>query len=188
MNHFSIRRGQTRSEAGYKITLLGYGVPPDVDAQVAKGIVPDIYPVTAFLRVNGTDGKANDISAVNTRYKDDPVPALTPEKLLPRLGGGAAQEALAFEGMDPDTGKATFYVRQADSAPFTAFTIEVSTRPTIGLVWLGTLFLFIGGLMSMARRAGENRLMPIADPVGTPTGGKPLKQSPDEPQPAHRRL
>jgi len=45
-----------------------------------------------------------------------------------------------------------------------AYTIEVSTRPGIGLVWLGTVLIAVGGLLSMRRRALENRLVPVPDP------------------------
>jgi len=165
MDHFTISRGQSCTVDGYKISLLGYSVPPDVDAQVAQGIVPERYPVTALLRVTAPGGRSASVSAVNIRYRDDPIAPAEPESLLPSAGKASLPEAIAFEGMDTDSGQASFYVRQANTAPFAAFTIEVSTRPTIGLVWLGTLLIFVGGLMSQARRLAENRLSPIADPV-----------------------
>ena len=44
-----------------------------------------------------------------------------------------------------------------------AFQIDITTRPLINFVWLGTLLMVAGGLMSMRRRILENREVPIPD-------------------------
>jgi cytochrome c-type biogenesis protein CcmF len=170
LHHFTIHRGETLLEQGDRIMLKGYSIPPDVNAQVAKGIIPDFYPVTAELIVTNEDGKISNVAAVNTRYKDDPIAPAMPESLLP--GTGSVPKAIAFEGVDPDSDVASFYIRDSNQPLITSFTIEVSTRPTIGLVWIGTLLLVIGGLLSMIRRAGENKLSPIQPPSTSGTATK----------------
>lgn len=182
VNHFNLTQGQTTQADGYKIAFLGFSVPPDVGAAVRQGIMPPVFPVTAHLLVTTPDGKTTAVDTEFVQYKNDPVEPQSPEILLPKIAGQAApastptalatldhpgRMALAFEGMDADTHQATFYLRDATYKPETAFTIEVSTRPGIGLVWLGTILIALGGLFSMRRRALENRLAPVPDP---PTG------------------
>jgi hypothetical protein len=43
------------------------------------------------------------------------------------------------------------------------FELEVTTRPMISMVWIGTLLIFFGGLIGMGRRIRENRALPIPD-------------------------
>ncbi len=75
--------------------------------------------------------------------------------------------------MNADTGSAQLYIRDAGVAPVTAYTIEVSTRPMIGLVWLGTVLISFGGLLSMRRRILENRAAPAPteDALGADSDG-----------------
>ena len=164
VNHFTIKRGETIRRQGYYISVLSFSLPPDVDAQVANGVVPEVYPLTARLGVTSPDGKSAVVSVLNTRYKDDPIAPAMPESALPCGGPAAAPESIAFEGYDPNSGESSFYVRDATLPLSTSFSIEVSTRPTIGLVWLGTLLIVAGGLLSMLRRTRENRLLPIDAP------------------------
>jgi cytochrome c-type biogenesis protein CcmF len=173
MDHFTMHRGQSVREDGYEFTLLGYSIPPDVDAQVAKGIVPEEYPVTALLQVTGPNGLIRKLGVVNTRFKDDPIAPAMPETLLPKSQAG--QEAVAFEGLDPNSNTAGFYIRQADLPLFDSYSIQLSTRPSIGLVWLGTITVVLGGIISTLRRSSENKLSPVEDPpskYSSPNGAK----------------
>ncbi len=73
-----------------------------------------------------------------------------------------------------------------------AFQLDVTTRPMINFVWLGTLLLVAGGLMSMRRRILENRASPIPDlddarsPLGRGLGVGPSRRRAKNrvPQPA----
>ena len=58
---------------------------------------------------------------------------------------------------------ATITMREDSGPPTQAFELEVTTRPMISFVWIGTLLIFFGGLISMRRRILENRLDPVAD-------------------------
>jgi hypothetical protein len=96
-----------------------------------------------------------------------------PETLLPKSQAG--QEAVAFEGLDPNSNTAGFYIRQADLPLFDSYSIQLSTRPSIGLVWLGTITVVLGGIISTLRRSSENKLSPVEDPpskYSSPNGAK----------------
>lgn len=179
VDHFKLKQGQTSQVGPYKMTFVGFSVPPDVAALVQQGQMPAVFPVTALLMVTTPDGKTYPMATKFVQYRNDPAEPKSPEILLPKVGGDQAPRvefaqfdhpgrmALAFVGMDADSHQASFYLRDATYKPETAFTIEVSTRPGIGLVWLGTIFIALGGLLSMRRRALENRLIPVPEP---PTG------------------
>ena len=72
-----------------------------------------------------------------------------------------------------------------------AFQIDVTTRPMINFVWLGTLLMFAGGLMSMRRRILENRAVPIPDlpepERKRPAPGRACRQTPRARAPSPRR-
>jgi hypothetical protein len=191
VNHFNLTQGQTAQADGYKIAFLGFSVPPDVAALVQQGQMPSVFPVTAHLLVTTPDGKITPVDTKFIQYKNDPVEPQSPEILLPKIAGqmppavhtGLAtldhpgRMAIGFEGMDADSHQATFYVRDATFKPEAAFTIEISTRPGIGLVWLGTILIALGGLFSMRRRALENRLVPVPEPPsGEPVAEKETRR------------
>jgi cytochrome c-type biogenesis protein CcmF len=187
---FNLTKGQVGSLDGYKFGFAGFSVPPDVDAMVKAGQMPQVFPVTALLSVTTPDGKTQIVAPKFVRKMNDPAEPQSPEVLLPKLPGSAppvhplaaldhpGRIAIAFTGMDADTGTASFYVRDATYKPQTAFGIEVSTRPGIDLVWIGTILIALGGLLGMRRRALENRLIPVPDP---PADGS------EAPEPARRR-
>ena len=175
--NFTLAKGQVTEIDGYKIAFVGYWVPPDIAALLQQGKMPAAVPVRAILLVTTPDGKSYPMGPQFIQRRNDPLEPQSPELLLPRIPGSVpAQQvtlapldhpgrmAIAFDKMDADHGTASFYVRNATYKPVTAFVIEVSTRPGIGLVWLGTILIALGGLFSMRRRALENRLAPVPDP------------------------
>jgi len=133
----------------------------------ATGQMPDVFPVSAVLRVTYS-GITSLVKPQFIRYRDDSTPK-SPDVRLP---GGAL---ISFAGMNagsadqanPGAGamseSAALYLREDSGPPTQAFTLEVTTRPMINLVWVGTLLLVAGGLISMRRRIQENRLVPIPD-------------------------
>jgi cytochrome c biogenesis factor len=155
MQSFTLTRGKSQTVDGYKVMLTGFSIPAEIDAEVASGVIPDTYPVTAHLSITAPDGTISNVATVNTRYKDDPIPPAMPETIVPGHDTAGIAEAVAFQGIDPNTNAATFYLRQASVPLFMSYTIEVSTRPAIGLVWLGTLLIVSGGLISLAKRASS---------------------------------
>ena len=162
-----LANGQVETQV-YTIKFQGFHVPDNLAAMARQGIMPKVFPVTANLAVTGPDGKTVAVAPQFIRYMEDPTANPSPEVTLPHAAG-AVPWVLAFESMvanpaDPSAESGKFYLRDASSKPVTSYQIEVSTRPMIGLVWLGTVLIAAGGLMSMRRRAVENRLVPVPDP------------------------
>jgi cytochrome c-type biogenesis protein CcmF len=178
LQKFNLEKGGATSVAGYRVTFDQFYVDPQIAAMVSKGQMPRRFPVTAILTVTGPDGKTSTLAPQFIRDEDDPITNGSPEITLPG-GNSRLPWAVAFTGMnasfDGGAGQASFYIRDASIAPVDAYTIEVSTRPGIGLVWLGTVLIAAGGLMSMRRRIVENKLTQIPDPESSPprrTGSK----------------
>jgi cytochrome c-type biogenesis protein CcmF len=184
LQKFSLVRGQTANIVGYKVTFNSFYIDPATAAMAQSGVMPRRFPVSAILTVVSPDGVTKIVKPQNIRDQDDPVSNGSPELNLPGLKG--SPWAVAFTGMEAafggGGGQADFYIRDASIAPVQAFTIEVSTRPGIGLVWLGTCLIAAGGLMSMRRRLVENRLVPIGDPESD------SQQTQNEPQREHEEI
>ncbi len=137
-----------------------------------QGIIPDVQKVSAVVRVT-YQGVTSLVTPSFIQYKDNSEPK-SPEVKLP---GGAL---ISFAGMNagssdkanPGAGAmneaAALNLREDSGLPTPAFYLEVTTRPLISFVWIGTLLLFFGGLISLRRRILENRLEPIADLAPTP--------------------
>jgi len=170
LQKFSMHKGQTSTIASYKIGFVSFYVPPKVAAQLAAGQPPRRFPVAAVLVVTSPDGKTAPVVAQYITDMDDPIVNASPEVRLPGANSRLPW-AIAFTGMDASAGQADFYIRDASVAPVEAYTIQVSTRPGIGLVWIGTVLIAFGGLLSMRRRIVENELTPPSNPDGGEEAG-----------------
>ena len=168
--------GDTKAIGPYTINFMRFDNPMrDVVAQT--GQVPDVMPVSAVLRVT-YKGVTSTVKPQFIRYKDNPNPK-SPEVKLPGgwLVGFAGMNAGSSDAANPGQGAmneaASLTLREDSGPPSEAFELDVTTRPMINLVWVGTLLLVAGGLMSMRRRILENRLEPIPDlPVAPASVGK----------------
>ena len=133
----------------------------------ATGQMPDVFPVAAAVRVT-YQGVETLVKPQFIRYKDNPNPK-SPELKLPggALIGFSGMNAGSVDQNNPGAGatneSAGLTLRADSGPPAEAFELEVTTRPGINLIWVGTLLLFAGGLVSMRRRIQENRLLPIPD-------------------------
>jgi cytochrome c-type biogenesis protein CcmF len=131
------------------------------------GQMTDVFPVAAVLRVT-YEGITTLVKPQFIRYKDSPLPK-SPELKLPggALIGFAGMNAGSVSQADPGAGAmsemASLTLRADSGPPHEAFQLDITTRPMINLVWVGTLLLVFGGLISMRRRIQENRLIPIPD-------------------------
>ena len=131
------------------------------------GQMPDVFPVAAVLRVT-YEGMTTLVKPQFIRYKDSPLPK-SPELKLPggALVGFSGMNAGSVDQADPGAGAAnemaSLTLRKDSGPPHEAFQLDITTRPMINLVWVGTLLLVFGGLISMRRRIQENRLIPIPD-------------------------
>lgn len=147
----------------------------------ATGQMPDVFPVSAVLRVT-YNGVTSLVKPQFIRYKDNPNPK-SPEVKLPggALIGFAGMNAGSVDQANPGAGAmneaASLTLREDSGPPSEAFQLEVTTRPMINLVWVGTLLLVVGGLISMRRRILENRLVPIPD-LPAPEAEKAASRAP----------
>ncbi len=114
----------------------------------ATGQMPDVFPVSAVLRVT-YQGVTTLVKPQFIRYKDNPNPK-SPELKLPGgwLVGFAGMNAGSVDQANPGAGAmneaASLTLREDSGPPAEAFELEVTTRPMINLVWVGTLLLVVG--------------------------------------------
>ena len=163
----------------YTLEFLHFDNP--MGPMLRAGIIPAVQKVSAVVRVT-YNGVTSVVRPQFIQHNDDPQNPKPPESPEVRLPGGSL---IAFDGMNagsvdpnnPGAGamneSAALTLREDSGPPDEAFELEVTTRPGINLVWIGTLLLFAGGLVSMRRRIQENRLVPIPDlvPPAPNTGG-----------------
>ncbi len=149
----------------YTIEFMHFDNPQG--ALVRSGQMPSVQTVYAVLRVT-YQGVTTMVKPQFTHYADGSTPK-SPEVRLP--GGAlisfAGMNAGSMDQANPGAGEmnasASLALRQDSGPPAQAFYLEATTRPMINLVWIGTLLLVFGGLISMRRRIQENRLIPIPD-------------------------
>ncbi len=161
-----LKLGDVKRIGPYTVEFMRFDNPMrDIVAQT--GQVPDVMPVTAVLRVT-YQGVTSLVKPQFIQYKENPNPK-SPEVKLPGgwLLGFAGMNAGSSDQANPGLGArdeaASLTLREDSGPPVEAFQLEVTTRPMINLVWVGTLLLVAGGLVSMRRRIQENRLVPIPD-------------------------
>ena len=158
--------GDVKTIGPYTVEFMRFDNPMGALVR-ATGQVPDVFPVSAVLRVT-YHGVTSLIKPQFIQYKDNPNPK-SPELTLPGgwlvgfagMSAGSADQANPGAGAGDET--ATITLREDSGPPAQAFELEVTTRPMISLVWIGTLLLVFGGLVSMRRRILENRLEPVGD-------------------------
>jgi len=161
-----LKLGDIKQIGPYTVEFMRFDNPMR-DIVARTGQVPDVMPVTAVLRVT-YQGVTNLVKPQFIQYKGNPNPK-SPELKLPGgwLVGFAGMNAGSVDQANPGLGAAneaaSLTLREDSGPPAEAFQLEVTTRPMINLVWIGTLLLVAGGLVSMRRRIQENRLIPILD-------------------------
>ena len=157
--------GQSLTFKGYKIEVGNFSADPVAAAMARSGQMPDKFPVTIPLMVTAPGGKPVEVDPQYIQYGNNPLGETSPEIRLP-LGPDKLPWAIAITNirlMKGQAGTADFYVRDSGVPMVTAYVLNVSTRPMINLVWVGTVLIALGGLLSMRRRIVENRLVPIPD-------------------------
>jgi cytochrome c-type biogenesis protein CcmF len=75
----------------------------------------------------------------------------------PTLDAGIA--TLALEGMSVEQGTILVHADTADGRSAPVLSVDVSTKPMIGLLWAGTLLLGVGCSVAWTRRRADERLM-----------------------------
>jgi hypothetical protein len=176
----SIPLGGTLSFKGYTFRFDSFERDPQAAAMAMTGQMPATMPVWALLYVS-YHGTTSLLKPEFVIRRDQPGDPDTPETALPG-GWNIAFTAMNAGRADKNAASAesgTFVIRP-DGPVVEGFELEVTTRPMIWLVWLGTALIALGGLVSMVRR--------IRDP-GPPSprpspGGRRSKRGP-HPDPSH---
>ncbi len=145
------------------------------------GQMPAVFPVSAVLRVT-YEGKTTEVTPQYIQYRDgsnskSPEIKLAGNTLISFAGMNAGSSDKANPGVGAKNEGVSLNLRQDSGPPKLAFEVEASTRPMINLVWIGTLLLVLGGLVSMRRRILENRLDPVPDLPHTPRASSAARRT-----------
>lgn len=143
-NSLEVGKGETAAFGPYTITFRGFdmGGGHGGGGQITIGAVLEVSTEGASQTLTPT------LAATENGFVARPVP-------LP--GSGAATVALS--GVNASQGRArlafTGVGHTAQSGQPMRFSADVSIKPLIGLLWLGLVLLLAGGLLALARRAGD---------------------------------
>jgi len=139
-----LHKGETLTYKDLEITFANVdlsGFDPDA-SQMSFGVVFEVVREgvthTVVPRFRSSDGQ----------------PVITPA-VIPDTGG----VSLGLGRIDPEGGTMEVQVLDpyADAAPAepASLVLDVSTKPLIGLVWLGTILIMVGVVLAMATRRRE---------------------------------
>lgn len=179
----TLKLGDTRKFGAYSIQFVKFQRDAQAAAMAQSGQMPARFPVWADLNVT-YKGKTTLVKPQSIMLRDMPGTPETPEVALPggwlisfqSMNAGSADRANPNAGAASEAG--SFILRPAGPM-IEGFEIDVTTRPMISFVWIGTLILFAGGLISMRRAILENRLMPVPDlPEPASTKGRSATAKP----------
>lgn len=162
---FTLKVGETRTLGDYKFTYRGWQFDPAAEAaQTASktdgGAAFKALP-QIFLR-----------AAIEVSYQNGPMQVVIPQTRMEHSGGAFAVPA----PVPGPEGRAVMLKLDAPTAEFDprvsvtlrtlnapdpteTILVDISTKPFISLVWLGTLLYTIGGIVAYRRRAYELGIM-----------------------------
>jgi cytochrome c biogenesis factor len=81
----------------------------------------------------------------------------TTETVVPKIASDLA--SLALQGMSVEQGMIRVHADTNQGEPLHVLSVEVSTKPLIGLLWSGTALLGLGCCVAFARRCAEERMV-----------------------------
>jgi len=152
-----LKKGETKEVAGYRVTFVDFQV--DRSAMMAGDPMGTrMPPISAKLLVE----RAGKSETVVPSFKilqggnAEAVPAWTADR-----AGEFQILTLQPDREKPEKSSVTLAVRTgaqpAPSQTRETLIIEASVKPFVGFVWLGTLVLICGVIVSIIRRAKEAR-------------------------------
>jgi cytochrome c-type biogenesis protein CcmF len=163
-----LAKGQSSQLGDYAVTFLGF----DVGAHDQTGATA----VAAVLQISGTKGSgiiSPTIAAGASGLEAGPpvkLPGSEVTVVLSALDASGGQITLTFEGLPG-------VVQQAVPA---SASFEISRKPAINLLWLGTILLMAGTAIAVQRRRLELTAVPVSKPEA-------LTQQAPSPAEARRR-
>ncbi len=163
----TLKLGATQKYGPFTLHFDKFERDPQAAALAMSGQMPAVFPVWAVMDVT-YQGKTVTLKPQSIMRRDTPGDPETPEIAMPggwllsfqSMNAGSADANNPNAGATAEAG--TFVLRPAGPV-VEGFKLEVTTRPMISLVWIGTLLIFAGGLVSMRRRILENRALPVPD-------------------------
>ncbi len=161
---FQLRAREEKTVGDYKFKF--WGADFDDEVREALKIGPEALAKIPEIRVRGL---------IDVTYKGGQTVSLKPEMVMDPRGGsisapvaipGAPNAVLTFDTFQGPFAPAAFSTTNVPD-PTESLMIDVSTKPMIGLVWLGTILYTLGGLIAWRRRALETGLLGPGDgPAG----------------------
>ncbi len=163
----SVKLGDTKKFGPYTLHFDKFERDPQAAALAMSGQMPETFPVWADLDVTYA-GKTVHLKPESIMHRDTPGAPESPEVALPGgwLIAFQSMNAGSADANNPNSGatdEAGSFVIRPSGPVLEGFQLEVTTRPMISLVWIGTLLIFFGGMVGMGRRIRENRALPIPD-------------------------
>lgn len=168
----TIPLGGTKTLGPYTVQFVKFERDPQAAAFVQQfRQMPDVFPMWAVMRVTYR-GQTHEYRPQFVMRRDNPQLPQTPEVKLPGgwlLAFDSSPDAIRAGSADPNNPNAgamsegSRFIMRPDAPVLEGFKLEVTTRPGINLIWLGTLLLVGGGLIGMGRRIRENRALPVPD-------------------------
>jgi cytochrome c-type biogenesis protein CcmF len=152
-SEFVLTKGEHKDYAGYHILFKTFNMSQNPENKE--------FVVAAILEFT-KEGKTFEVrpSLSMNKNKQHPHPAIIPDSqhgsvnptvTLASINAEQGQIKLAFNGLDegPSTQKPEKVV------------VEVSNKPFMGILWIGTIILTLGSILAMHRRTEEIKLIPL---------------------------
>jgi cytochrome c-type biogenesis protein CcmF len=152
-NTYTIEKGKTITLGQYKATFVKFDMNSHSQDAMTGGGAGDMA-VGSVLEV--TDGKTKETVTPMMMYSVDGRPTYKPSQS--QLMNATVQlVSMNIGGMGPDPSSVTIDVRHAGEGrqSVDALIVEASIKPFIGLVWAGTLVMFVGFFVAMMKRLQE---------------------------------
>ena len=167
-NGFALQPSVAQHFGDYTFTMQGVTLDPEAQAAIARGRAAfDALPALDFT-ANVTVTYHGIDTVVYPIFRLEPRNSGTYSLPVRIPGPDDAQVMLRFVPPPPNAlqsanpfSKGVLFETMNAPDPTEAVVIDISTKPLIGLVWLGTLLYTLGGFVAYRRRAIETGLLPV---------------------------
>lgn len=141
-------KGQTKEVEGYTLTFVGYDVNQSHDVGEMG--------VTARFELDHA-GSTSDLSPA-VMIKTD-AEGQTRSDLTPAKFGDSSQYALSVKHISADDGTVVVSIAGLkDAGPPDQLILDITKKPGINLVWIGTTLIMLGSAILFVRRREEMRI------------------------------
>ncbi|KAA3608829.1 MAG: hypothetical protein D8M58_19015 [Calditrichaeota bacterium] len=149
---FVMSKGEHKDYAGYHITFKTFNMAQNPENKE--------FVVSAILEFTKED-KTFEVSPSLAMTKGDqhPHPAT-----IPGSEHGAVNPTVTIVGINAEQGQVKLEFDGLDETPTTPkpeqVIVEISNKPFMGVLWIGTIVLTLGTILAMQRRTEEVKLIP----------------------------